>query len=71
MLVDELETIKKLAQMGISVNCTACMSVSQAIMARVGCKIRKFIWGRIRDGGNDPEKSNYVTTSKKENLEIK
>lgn len=54
---DELETIKKLAQMGISVNCTACMSVSQAIMAaRAGAKYVSLFWGRIRDGGNDPEK---------------
>ncbi len=54
---DELETIKKLAQMGISVNCTACMNISQAIMAaRAGAKYVSLFWGRIRDGGNDPEK---------------
>jgi len=55
---DELETIKKLSRMGISVNCTACMNVSQAIMgARAGAKYVSLFWGRIRDGGNDPEKS--------------
>lgn len=54
---DELETIKKLAKLGISVNCTACMSVSQAIMAaRAGAKYVSLFWGRIRDGGNDSEK---------------
>jgi len=55
---DELETINKLTKMGISVNCTACMSVSQAIMAAAaGAKYVSLFWGRIRDGGNDTEKS--------------
>jgi len=40
----ELETIKKLSEMGISVNCTACMSVTQAVMAaRAGAKIPRRV----------------------------
>ncbi|MBU1179782.1 hypothetical protein KJ885_02470 [Patescibacteria group bacterium] len=51
---DELETIKKLSSKGISVNCTACMTISQAIMAaRAGAKYVSLFWGRIRDGGTD------------------
>ena len=51
---DELETIKKLSAGGISVNCTACMNVTQAIMAaRAGAKYISLFWGRIRDGGTD------------------
>ena len=30
---NELETIKQLSRLGISVNCTACMTATQAIMA--------------------------------------
>lgn len=52
---DELEVIKKLAAAGIAVNCTACMSVTQAVMAaRAGAKYVSLFWGRIRDGGIDP-----------------
>ena len=51
---DELETIKKLSAAGISVNCTACMNVTQAVMAaRAGAKYVSLFWGRIRDGGTD------------------
>lgn len=51
---NELETIKKLSDMGISVNCTACMDVTQAVMAaRAGAKYVSLFWGRIRDGGTD------------------
>ena len=49
---NELETIKTLTSKGISVNCTACMTVSQAMMAaRAGAKYVSLFWGRIRDGG--------------------
>ena len=49
---NELETIHTLSSMGISVNCTACMTVTQAIMAaRAGARYVSFFWGRIRDGG--------------------
>lgn len=66
---DELETIKKLAELGISVNCTACMSVSQAIMAaRAGAKYVSLFWGRIRDGGNDPEKAGLRNSLKEKKI---
>lgn len=53
---NELETIKKLSSEGISVNCTACMSATQALMAaRAGAKYVSLFWGRIRDGGTDAE----------------
>ncbi len=49
---DELEVIKKLSDAGISVNCTACMDITQAVMAaRAGAKYVSLFWGRIRDGG--------------------
>ena len=49
---NELETIRTLSSMGISVNCTACMTVTQAIMAaRAGARYVSLFWGRIRDGG--------------------
>jgi len=51
---DELATIKKLSKEGISVNCTACMDVSQAIMAaHAGAKYVSLFWGRIRSGGTE------------------
>ena len=52
---NELATIKELNALGISVNCTACMSVTQAMLAaRAGAKYVSLFWGRIRDGGTDP-----------------
>lgn len=49
---DELETIAALSKMGISVNCTACMTVSQALLAaQAGAKYVSLFWCRIRDGG--------------------
>src|SRR3989338_918073 len=51
---DELEVIKELSAADISVNCTACMTVSQAIMAaQAGAKYVSLFSGRIRDGGTD------------------
>ncbi|RJQ32477.1 hypothetical protein C4572_01060 [Candidatus Parcubacteria bacterium] len=51
---DELEIIRKLAKDGFSVNCTCCMTVTQAIMAAAaGSKYVSLFWGRIRDGGQD------------------
>ena len=53
---NELETISQLSKMGISVNCTACMDVTQAIMAaRAGAKYVSLFWGRIKDGGTKEE----------------
>lgn len=50
---DELGVIRKLVNADdISVNCTACMSVTQAMMAaRAGACYVSFFWGRIRDSG--------------------
>lgn len=51
---NELETIKKLSNAGISVNCTACMDITQALMAaHAGARYVSLFWGRIRDGGLD------------------
>jgi len=53
---NELEVIKKLADLGISVNCTACMTMNQAIMAaRAGARYVSLFWGRIKDGGLQEE----------------
>lgn len=50
---NELATIKKLSAEGISVNCTACMDATQAIMAaRAGAKYVSLFWARIRDAAN-------------------
>ena len=47
---DELAVIRSLAQTGISVNCTACMTVSQAVLAaKAGSRYASLFWGRIRD----------------------
>lgn len=51
---NELETIRELSKAGISVNCTACMTISQGIMAaRAGAKYVSLFWARIRDGVTD------------------
>ncbi len=47
---NELALIRRLAASGISVNCTACMTVSQAAWAaKAGAKYASLFWGRIRD----------------------
>lgn len=47
---NELAVIRKLAARGIKVNCTACMTVSQAAWAaKAGAKYASLFWGRIRD----------------------
>ncbi len=52
---NELQVIKELSRNGIRVNCTACMSISQSVMAaKAGAAIVSLFWGRIRDGGADP-----------------
>jgi transaldolase len=52
---DELAVIHELKQRGIKVNCTCCMSFSQAMLAaRAGADYVSLFWGRIRDGGADP-----------------
>lgn len=47
---DELEAIRQLAKEGISINCTCCMTVSQAVIAAAsGARYVSLFWGRIRD----------------------
>lgn len=63
---NELGVIHRLAREGISVNCTAIMSVSQAMMAaKAGAKYVSIFWGRIRDAGvkeeNKAQKDDYMT----------
>lgn len=68
---NELEIIHSLAREKISVNCTACMTVSQAIMAaNAGAKYVSIFFNRIRDA--DPKNlevklATYRTMAKKAN----
>lgn len=51
---DELVAIKRLSRADFSVNCTCCMSVSQAVMAAAaGARYVSLFCGRIRDGGRE------------------
>lgn len=51
---DELAVITELKRRGIAVNCTCCMSYSQAMLAaQAGADYVSLFWGRIRDGGAD------------------
>jgi len=51
---EELRLINRLAEQGIAVNATACMSFNQAIMARnAGARYVSLFYGRIRDTGYD------------------
>ena len=52
---DELRVIAELRARGIPVNCTCCMSFSQAFMAALaGARYVSLFWGRIRDVGYEP-----------------
>ncbi len=49
---DELEAIRLLRRNEIPVNCTCCMTVTQAVMAAAaGARYVSLFVGRIRDGG--------------------
>lgn len=51
---NNLNVIKELAQEGIAVNCTACMTPLQAMAAAAsGAKFVSLFYNRIRDGGSD------------------
>jgi transaldolase len=51
---DELKVIRSLRKRNIKVNCTACMSFNQAIMAaNAGANFVSIFYGRIRDVGYD------------------
>lgn len=52
---DELAVIHQLKERGIKVNCTCCMSFTQALLAaRAGADFVSLFYGRIRDHGADP-----------------
>lgn len=52
---DELAVIRELKSRGIKVNCTCCMSFTQALLAaRAGSDYVSLFYGRIRDHGVDP-----------------
>lgn len=49
---NELQAIRDLKRENVKVNCTACMSVLQAVMAAAaGATYVSLFWGRIRDAG--------------------
>jgi transaldolase len=59
---DNLAVINQLSRNGIDVNCTACMTVYQAMgAAAAGAKYVSLFWGRIRDGGLDEKFSEERT----------
>ena len=66
---NELEVIHSLAKEKISVNCTACMTITQAVMAaNAGAEYVSLFFNRIRDA--DPKilkakLANYKTMAKK------
>lgn len=50
---EELEAIHRLRELGFRVNCTCCMTVTQALMAAAaGARYVSLFVGRIRDGGS-------------------
>ena len=52
---DELAVIHELTHRGIKVNCTCCMSFTQALLAaQAGADFVSLFYGRIRDHGADP-----------------
>lgn len=54
---NELQVIRELRARDIKVNCTACMTLNQAVMASLaGANFVSLFYGRIRDGGDDPER---------------
>lgn len=63
---DELFAINTLSSNGISINCTCCMSVTQAVMAAAaGAKYVSLFVGRIRDARSDPPSGKFVEEAKK------
>lgn len=53
---NELGVIRELRLRGVKVNCTACMTCTQAVMAALaGANYVSLFYGRIRDGGDAPE----------------
>ncbi len=51
---DNLALINQLSRMGVAVNCTACMTVYQAMTAAAaGARYVSLFWARIRDAGTE------------------
>lgn len=51
---DNLALINRLSHEGVAVNCTACMTVYQAMTAAAaGARYVSLFWARIRDGGTE------------------
>ncbi|MCR4334648.1 MAG: fructose-6-phosphate aldolase [Patescibacteria group bacterium] len=62
---NELEAINTLSKAGISVNCTACMNVTQALLAtNAGARYVSLFWCRIRDGALDKPQDVVSATRK-------
>jgi transaldolase len=54
--VENLSVIRQLAENGVRVNATSCMTFGQAFLAaRAGAVIVSLFWGRMLDEGADPE----------------
>lgn len=68
---NELEVIYKLQRKGIKINCTACMSYNQSIMAaNARVSYLSLFWGRIKDSGENPTRvlSEVTQTLRHESL---
>ncbi len=53
---NNLRVVRKLADMGIAVNCTACMTPMQGMMAAAaGARYVSIFYNRVRDGGTEPQ----------------
>ena len=60
---NNLEVIKRLSGKGIFVNCTACITPMQALLAsQAGADYVSLLWNRIKDGGENP--TEYVSQTK-------
>ena len=66
---DELAVIRELKSRGVKVNCTCCMSFTQALLAaQAGSDFVSLFYGRSRDQGTDPtEVVRQVRTALAEN----
>lgn len=66
---NELEAIRKLSQEGVSINCTCCMTISQATMAAAaGARYVSLFWGRIRDMGTVEQKLQDPTLTQEKRM---
>jgi transaldolase len=66
---DNLALINELSKKGVAVNCTACMTVYQAMTAAAaGARFVSLFWCRIKDGGQDErfkkERSAFLESGK-------